>query len=185
MQRIKERPKIWIDFFMQCSREKSEPLPCFNSRAGQDDSINLFCLQSLNSFCHCEVCLSGTCRANPKSHCVFIDCINIFLLIRSLRTDCLSSITENVKRQNLSWRLISIAQDHCNRSANSIITERLSRTHNSKKILHQFFDSLRAISGAAQNNFIAADRNRNVFKSIFDCANIGVIRTRERNARDI
>src|SRR5262249_50738510 len=76
-----------VDFLLQRTGQKSEPLACFNGWTSENDAIDLLCEQGAD--CHRDGNIGLTCSAGPNSkhHVVFFNLFHVTPLTGVLRCD--------------------------------------------------------------------------------------------------
>ena len=120
MQCVVERSQIRVNLFKQGAGQEAQALTCFNSWPGQDDPVDLFGLQGLNSLRHCKVGLTRSGWSNSKNNRVFINVFNVAFLIERLRADGATTTAEDIHRQHISRTFALFSANHGYRSLNDI-----------------------------------------------------------------
>src|SRR5438132_14202528 len=87
IQRVVEWTQIREDLFLEIPWQEPQCLPCLNSRAGQDNSFNLFFPQGVNTHRHCKVRFPCSCRTYAEYDIETLDCLNIIQLLIALWND--------------------------------------------------------------------------------------------------
>ncbi len=126
VQRVVQRPQVGVDLLVQRAGQVPQPLSGLDRRAGQDDPVDLLGLQRLDGLGHGEVRLTGARRADAEDDRVFVDRVDVPLLVQRLGPDGSATTGEDVQAEYVGRPLAMAAAQHRQAAVDDILGEWLA-----------------------------------------------------------
>src|SRR5262249_42553898 len=163
VERVIQRPQVWIDFFLQRAGKKSEPFTRFNRRPSKDDAVHALRQQSGNRHRNGEIGFAGAGGADAEDHVVRFNGVEIATLIRALRLHhaaalhpLLSSLSQAAQRQ------FGIGNYDAEHAVEITIIEGVARTLQLVVVRKDLLSTSDVVGAAFEINTVGAQINRDV-----------------------
>ena len=111
VERVIQWPEVWVDLVVEGARQKSEPLPRLDGRAGENYALDIFALKRLHCLGHREVRLACARWPDTEGDRVLVDCVDVGLLAECLRANALAAAGQNRLAEKLGRAAAVLLED--------------------------------------------------------------------------
>ncbi len=159
VQRVVERPQVWVDLLVQSARQEAEPLPRLDGRPREDDPPHLLGLQRLHGLGDGEVRLAGAGRADAEHDGVVVDRVDVPLLVERLGPDRAAAVGEDVQRQHVGRALGARAgrPQHGGDALDGLGCQPLAGADHGDELVHHLLAEGDGLGRTGDRDLVAAD----------------------------